>query len=96
MVRAGQHLSGRREGPAVEVAPRLEEPQHSIEATGERLRAAPDLSPQVLELAGDPLGLRGAPEVRVAVGTVGDGMGLGGDEGVVGAGRRLVRLGSGP
>ena len=86
----------RGQRPAVEVAPRLEQAQDPIEAAGERLGAAPDLTPQVLELAADPLGLDGAAQVGVAVGAVGHRVGLRGEErAVVGGGiRRDLRLGA--
>ena len=83
VVRAGEHLTGRRERPAVEVAPRLEEPQDPVEPTGQRAGATLHLALQVVELARDALGLHRAADVRLAVGAVGDRVGLGGDEGLV-------------
>ena len=51
MVDAGQHLAPLGERPAVEVAPGLEQPQHAVEAAGQRLGARPDLAAHVVQLA---------------------------------------------
>ena len=44
MVGAGEHLALLGQRPAVEVAPRLQEPQHAVEAPGQRVGAGPDLA----------------------------------------------------
>ena len=69
MVDAGQLLAGGRELPAVDIAPRPEDAQNTVELTGQRVRAAADPALEaahVLLQAGGPLR---RPQVTAEVGT---------------------------
>jgi hypothetical protein len=76
VVRAGQHLALRGEGPPLEVAPRLHEPQDTVEPPGQRAGAGPHLPAHVRQLAMGPLHLGVGAHVAVAVGAAVDGVGL--------------------
>ena len=59
VVGPSEHVTRLRQGPSIEIAPRLEKAQHPVEATGKRLRASAHLTPQLIEISRDPLGLHG-------------------------------------
>ena len=83
VVGAGQHLAGLGERPSVEVAPRLEEAQDTIELAGQRAGAALHLARRSSSSRATRSAWIGAAHVGIPVRAVGDGVGLGGEEGVV-------------
>ena len=71
VVDPGQAAAGVGEGPAVDVAPHLEHPQHPVELAGQRLGAALDPPLQPAQVLLQPLGPLRRPQVAAHVGTVG-------------------------
>ena len=80
VVQPGQLAAGLGERPAVDVAPRLEHPQHPVELAGQRLRASADALLDALGVAVEAVGPVGGPQVAVQLGAGGhgEGSGLGG------------------
>ena len=67
MVDASQLPSPIGERPPVDVAPRLEQPEHAIELAGQRVGAASDAAFETAYVLLQPLGPLGRPQVAAEV-----------------------------